>query len=119
MYKATILFRDGNDVVLKFEAYDEARETLKRHCSASDGDLLYAEISYCNAGYCYTTDYVDSRFGCRGEMISIGDLVSITSKDGSLLYGDVEEINPVDGMVQVSVFDDHAGDGWYGVEHII
>ena len=95
MYKTIFAFRNGNDVSFKYEDYYKAREALLFHITGFSEDLLYAAVSYHGGEYTYTIDLADWRFGCCGEVISLGKLVSMIPKGNpsELLYGRIEEIN--------------------------
>ena len=92
MYKTIFAFRDGNDITFKYEDYYKARA--------------------------YTIDLADWRFGCCGEVVSLGKLVSMIPKDdpSELLYGRIEEINVLDGMIRITVFDSNISDTWISIE---
>lgn len=121
MYKTTFAFRDGNDILFRFEDYYEARSSLLTHGTIFDGELLYAAITYCGREVCYTTDLIDWRFGCDGMIISLGDHISIRSTEypSEPLAGSIEKINPADGKVLVSVFDKDNGDIWFCIESFL
>lgn len=118
MYKTTFIFRDGNDVTLWFDDYYEAYEFLLQHATEFYGESLYAAVSYHGNECDYTIDLADWRFGYYGEVISLGGLVSIISEDypSELMYGRVEEINAVDGMIRITVFDTNINDIWVSIE---
>ena len=120
MYKTTFAFRDGNDILFRFEDYYEARSLLARG-NVYDSELLYAAITYCGREVCYTTDLIDWRFGCGGMIISLGDHISIRSTESPSepLAGSIEKINPADGKVLVSVFDKDNGDIWFCIESFL
>lgn len=121
MYSTRFAFRDGHDVIFRFEDYYEARLFLQARGTIYDSDLLYAEITYCGGETCYTTDLIDWRFGCGGRVYSLGDIVSV--RPGRALsvplYGCIDKIDPVDGRVLVSVFDHEDCNGWYGIESVL
>lgn len=121
MYKTVFKFRDGTDVVFKYEDYYKARETLLLHITGLSEDLLYAAVSYHGGEYTYIIDLADWRFECYGEVVSLGKLVSIISKDkpSKLLYGRIEEINALDGMIRIAVFDSNIGDTWISIEKFV
>ena len=118
MYKTIIAFRDGNDIELRFWDHGEAYETLLRYTSEFDERLLYGALSYCNGEYTITTDLVDWRYGCEGELISLGSFVSMIPKDNppELLYGRILEIDAENGMILVTVFTNETDEIWVSVE---
>ena len=119
MYKTTFAFRDGNDILFRFEDYYEARESLLSRGNVYDSELLYAEITYYGREACYTTDLIDWRYKCDGIVISLEDLVSIRSADSlRKLDCSVDEVDAVHGRLRVTVIDDESMSGWYGLERI-
>lgn len=117
MYRIRFAYRDGKDVVFVSESYYKARLFLRTNGTIFDGELLYAEISYCGEDISYTIDLIDWRFGCDGIVISLEGLASIYSAD-SLREIDcsVDEIDAELGRLRVTVFDDEYMSGWYGLE---
>ena len=121
MYRIRFAFRDGNDAVFVSESYYRSRLFLRANGTISDGELLYAEISYCRRDISYTMDLIDWRFRCDGIVMSLGDHISIQSAEdpSELLTGCIDEIDPVIGQILVSVFDHDDYNGWFGIERLI
>jgi len=121
MYSTRFAFRDGHNVIFRFEDYYEARVFLKTHGTIYDNEMLYAEISYRGKDISYTTNLIDWRFGCGGRVYSLGDIVTVRP-DGALsepLNGCIDRIDPVDGKVLVSVYDHEDCNDWYGIERFL
>lgn len=120
MYKTRFVFRNGKDIIFVSESYDNARSLILRECISCGGELLYAEVSFHKAEYHYTTDLIDRRFRTDGRIISLEDPVSMRSSDNPFgLDCSVDEIDAKNGRLRVTIFDNDAESGWYGIDNFL
>lgn len=120
MYRIRFAFRNGHDAIFVSESYDDARCLLLRNYVLCGNELLYAEISFQSTGYRYTTDLIDGRYRTDVRVISLEDLMAMRSSNN--LFGldcNVDEIDAKDGRLRVTIFDNEAESGWYGLERFL